>query len=144
MHHFLWPSSLPALHRTALHCRYMTNFVEACDAIGAGCCFSVVVLDPETEEVLESRKIHTRGGTMPVPSSPGPLPENPPGSPPPGRGSLEECKAMLQHVSSGCAGAEVIPGSSCCDAVQSVGGRCLAVLVGAPKDGNDIIIELVL
>lgn len=38
---------LPALVLPyAVPCSYIRSFVDACDAIGTGCCFSIVVIDP--------------------------------------------------------------------------------------------------
>ncbi|KAL4437368.1 hypothetical protein ABPG75_004507 [Micractinium tetrahymenae] len=120
---------------------YMDHFVDACDSLGAGCCFSLVVLDPSTNEVLDSRQIHTSGGGgSPAPaqspqpataSSPpaSPLPSSP--APPSGGGAtLEQCKAQLGSASSGCTGT-IAPGSACCNAVLALGSECLSLLAAA-------------
>ncbi|KAL4429828.1 hypothetical protein ABPG77_010945 [Micractinium sp. CCAP 211/92] len=128
----------PEMSNTSTVLDYAGSFVEACDELGYGCCFTVVVLDPSTGDVLATRKIHTSGGspsqavppTSPVPSTP----FKPPASPPAPAGSgttLEQCKVQLAALSSGCARSSIGPGTPCCDSVLALGNACLVVLAQA-------------
>ncbi|KAL4429826.1 hypothetical protein ABPG77_010943 [Micractinium sp. CCAP 211/92] len=127
--------------------RYISSFVNACDAIGTACCFTVVVLDPSTDAVIDSRTIHTGGygGRPPATQSPpGGAPPSPPELPPGASGlTLEQCKAQLGTASAGCTGSAIAPGSPCCAAVLGLGSECLAVLAqAASQPGGDPVTQL--
>ncbi|KAL4437370.1 hypothetical protein ABPG75_004511 [Micractinium tetrahymenae] len=112
---------------------FISSFVDACDAVGLGCCFTVVVLDPSTDAVLDTVKVHTSGGGgSPAPAQPPPAeaPSNPL-PPSDGGATLEQCQTQLGTATSGCTGATIAPGSPCCNAVLALCSECLSLLAAA-------------
>lgn len=90
--------------------------------------------------MLDTRTVHT-GGASDSTSLPGLNPSDPQtGGPSSSDGgtALAQCAAQFGAARSGCDGATIAPGSSCCIAVMALGSECLAMLAeAAGQEGAD-------
>lgn len=114
--HLLPPRPAPAY-------RYAQAFVDAADAVGAGACVSVVVLD-SAGNLLASRKVRSSveadAASTPV------------------SGLTVQCQAVLLPALRVCNGssAELDRGSECCGAMEGVGPACLDQVALAFQDNS--------
>ena len=121
--------------------RYVEAFRDAAEAVGAGACVTVVVLDP-SGNLLASRKVHTSiRRPAPTSSSSSSASSSSASGSSGGAGSvssssvdvLQACQQAFLPALQACNGsvADSDPSSGCCAAVEGVSQECIWQLAGS-------------
>lgn len=105
----------------------------AADAVGAGACMTVAVVDPETGAVRASRYIHVRGSTKPAGGGSG--------SGSSSGGGAAQCTAPVAGAMARCGGGGGGAGPPCCEALGQLGAACLGAMEEAMVAGENPALE---